>query len=250
MISIVQLTHNNRDQVVACLPSVAELAARPEVGEWIVLDNASTDGSLEELERIAGRCPKLRIIRSRRNLGCGGGRNVIWREARGELVLSMDSDVLVEDPAALGRMVADLARPGVAIVGEHGGWVRPDWSWTVEAPAGYVGPVAIVCGFAQLFRRELVDTWVQRPEYGPYWLDDSEFSLQAGAAGWVARYGLRHTWSGTNGKDEAVRRRAWAAFRRRWRLAGLAVHPDNIGQGAGRGAPPRAARGGRASAGQ
>lgn len=223
-VSVVQLTHNNLGQVRDCLPTVARLAARPEVLEWIVLDNASTDGTAEELEQMAGRWPRLRVIRSTENLGCGGGRNVIWREARGDAVLSMDSDVFVEDPPALVRMLADLARLGVAVVGEHGGWVRPDWSWTVEAPAGYVGPVPIVCGFAQLFRRELVDGWVQRPEYGPYWLDDSEFSLQAGAAGWIARYGMRHAWSKTNGRDERVRRDAWAAFRRRWRRAGLAVH--------------------------
>jgi len=223
-VSVVQLTHDNRGQVLDCLPSVAALAAAAEVIEWIVLDNASADGTADELEAMAARWPKLRVIRSQVNLGCGGGRNVLWREARGDLVLSMDSDVLVEDPAVLSRMAADLARPDVAIVGEHGGWVRPDWSWTVEAPAGYVGPVAIVCGFCQLFRRELVDQWVQRPEYGPYWLDDSEFSLQAGAAGWVARYGMRHAWSHTNGQNEAVRRRAWSAFRRRWRPAGLPVH--------------------------
>lgn len=222
--SIVQLTHNNRGQVVACLPTVAALAEAAGVLEWIVLDNASTDGTADELEAMAARWPMLRVIRSPANLGCGGGRNVAWREARGDLVLSLDSDVVVEDPDVLPRMAADIGRPGVAIVGEHGGWVRPDWRWTVEAPRDHVGPVAIVCGFCQLFRRELVDAWVQRPEYGPYWLDDSEFSLQAGAAGWIGRYGMRHAWSHTNGRDDKIRRRAWSAFRRRWRPAGLPVH--------------------------
>lgn len=225
-VSIVQLTHNNRGQVAKCLPTVQPLAARPEVGEWIVLDNASTDGTLRELAAIS--CPKLRIIRSTDNLGCGGGRNVLWREAAGDVVLSLDSDVFVDDAASLRRILADLERPGVAIVGEHGGWVRDDWSWTVEAPPGYVGSVPIVCGFCQAFRRELVDAWVQRPEYGPYWLDDSEFSLQAGAAGWIARYGMRHAWSHTNGKQEAVRRQAWSAFRARWRDAGLSVHKPRV----------------------
>lgn len=224
MISIVQLTHNNRGQVLDCLPTVARLAARPEVAEWIVLDNASTDGTADELEQMATRWPKLQIIRSSENLGCGGGRNVIWREARGRLVLSMDSDVYVEEPEALPRMLADLERHGVAIVGEHGGWIRQNWSWTVEATGDYVGPVPIVCGFCQLFRRQLVDAWVQRPEYGPYWLDDSEFSLQVGAAGWIARYGMRHAWSKTNSQGNRARRLAWSAFRARWRRSGLDVH--------------------------
>jgi glycosyltransferase involved in cell wall biosynthesis len=234
VISIVQLTHENRGQVRRCLPTIARLAARPEVVEWIVLDNASTDGTGDELERMARRWPKLRVIRSPENLGCGGGRNVIWREAVGELVLSLDSDVEALDPSALDLMVEDLARPGIGIVGEHGGWVRPDWSWTVEAPRAHVGPVAIVCGFAQLFCRREVDTWVQRPEYGPYWLDDSEFCMQllsTGLGGWVGQYGLRHSWSGTNGRVEAERLEAWQAFKSRWQPERPDVHPPAKGPG-------------------
>ena len=227
-VSIVQLTHNNLDQVRRCLPTIAAIAARPEVVEWIVLDNASTDGTGPELCRMMFRFPKLKVILSQENLGCGGGRNVVWRQAAGDLVLSMDSDVAAVEPDRLAGMICDLERPGVGLVGEHGGWVKRDWSWTEEAPAGYVGPVPIVCGFCQLFRRELVDAWVQRPEYGPYWLDDSEFSLQVQEAhdlsGWIARYGMVHQWSGTNGKDERVRRAAWDAFRTRWQAAGLSVH--------------------------
>lgn len=221
-VSIVQLTHNNADQVRRFMPTVAVLAERPEVGEWLVLDNGSNAETLAALDEL--RSPKLRIIRSAENLGCGGGRNELWRMACGDLVLSLDSDVDVTQPEAIGRMAADLARPGVRVVGEHGGWVRRGWSWTEEAGRDYAGPVPIVCGFAQLFRREEVDAWAHRPEYGPYWLDDSEFCLQLGAAGWIDRYGFGHAWSFTNGRDEAARRRAWNIFRRRWRPAGLAVH--------------------------
>lgn len=226
-VSVVQLTHDNRDQVRRFLPTVAALVGRREVREWIVLDNGSSDGTAEDLRALARNCPKLRVIWARANLGCGGGRNVAWREARGELVLSLDSDVEVTRPEALAEMVRDLARPGVGIVGEHGGWIRSDWGWTVEAPRGYVGRLPIVCGFCQLFRREFLTDWVQRAEYGPYWLDDSEFSLQVqerhGLQGWIGRYGLLHAWSRTNGRDNSARRAAWVAFRDRWRRSGLEV---------------------------
>jgi len=246
VISIVQLTYNNLAQVLRCLPTVARLAARPEVSEWLILDNGSTDGTAAELLAMAEEWPKLRLIMEPKNLGCGGGRNVVWRAARGDLVLSMDSDVTVTTPRRLPDMIRDLERPGVGIVGEHGGWVRPDWRWTVEAAADYVGPVPIVCGFCQLFPRRYVDGWIQRREYGPYWLDDTEFSFQVqqghGAAGWIGRYGMVHEWSATNGKDEAVRRAAWAAFRKRWRPAGLSVTPP------GSPAPPADSRSAAAAA--
>lgn len=226
-VSVIQLTYNNAGQARQFLPSVERLVDRPEVGEWIILDNGSTDGTLEELHRIRARCPKLRLIASKENLGCGGGRNVAWREAAAEFVLSLDSDVEVSRPDVLPQMLEDIRRPGIGIVGEHGGWIRRGWDWTVEAPSDYVGRVPIVCGFAQLFSRELVTDWVQRPEYGPYWLDDSEFSLQIqsrhGVVGWIGDYGLVHQWSHTNGRDERIRRAAWSAFRSRWRPAALDV---------------------------
>jgi glycosyltransferase involved in cell wall biosynthesis len=220
-VSIVCLTYNNRQQVRRCLPTVAALAERPEVCEWLILDNGSTDGTRDDVVSIAANSPKARAIYAGTNHGCGGGRSILWRQAGGGLVLSLDSDVTVTDPDCLPRMIADLERPGVGIVGEHGGRVRPDWSWTEEAARDHVGPVQIVCGFAQLFRREHLAAWQPRMEYGPYWLDDSEWCLQIVAAygltGWVGQYGLEHEWSHTNGRDERQRRAAWAAFRERWR---------------------------------
>lgn len=222
-VSIVQLTYNNRTQVARCLPTVAVMALRDEVKEWIVLDNASRDGTLDELERMRGICGKLRIIRATTNLGCCGGRNEAWREAKSEFLLSLDSDVYCEQLAVLPRMMADLKSRRAAVVGEHGGWVRRDWSWTESAPDRYVGAVPIVSGFCQLFRRELVDRWKPFNLTRPYWLEDSDFCLQAGGRGWIDRYGMRHTWSRTNGRDEAARLEAWEEFRGRWQGAGMRV---------------------------
>lgn len=226
-VSIVQLTYNNMDQVRRHLPTVAWMAARDEVAEWIVLDNASTDGTREQLAEFAKTWPKLRVICSDENLGCGGGRNVALRQAAGDLILSMDSDVDVTRPAALAEMAADLERPKVAVVGQHGGYVRRDWLWTQEAAADYVGPVPIVCGFAQLFRRSVLDIWKLPEGYPPYWLEDSDFCLQLqeglGQGGWVGNYGLVHKWSQTNA-NENTRQATWRMFRKRWRTAGLGVH--------------------------
>lgn len=220
-VSIVQLTCNNRVQVERCLPTVAVMSMRDEVKEWIVLDNASKDGTLAELERIRGFCGKMRIIRASTNLGCCGGRNEAWRDAKGEFILSLDSDVYCEQLAVIPTMIADLERRRVSVVGEHGAWVRKDWSWTESASDHYVGPVPLVSGFCQLFRRELVDRWKPFSLTRLYWLEDSDFCLQAGGNGWIDRYGMRHTWSVTNGRDEDARRQAWEEFRTRWQRSGM-----------------------------
>jgi glycosyltransferase involved in cell wall biosynthesis len=226
-VSIVQLTYNNLDQVRRYLTTVAWMAARDEVVEWIVFDNGSTDGTPQQLEEFAKTWPKLRVIASDRNLGCGGGRNVALRQAVGDVVLSMDSDVDVTRPSALAEMLADLERPGVAVVGQHGGHVKRDWTWTEEVPPDYVGLVPIVCGFAQLFRRSVLDVWVLPEGYPPYWLEDSDFCLQLqeglDQVGWVGNYGLVHQWSNTSA-NEADRKRTWKMFRKRWRASGLEVH--------------------------
>lgn len=227
-VSIVQLTYNNRDQVLQCLPTVAVLAQSKQVVEWIVLDNASTDGTGDELDAMAKRCRKMKVVRSDKNLGCCGGRNVIWRQAKGDFLLSMDSDVFVENPHVLPVMISDLERRQVAIVGEHGGWVRPNWTWTEQAPAGHIGYVPIVAGFCQLFRRELVEKWEPFSLTWLYWLEDSDFCLQAGASGWIDRYGMRHSWSQTNGRDDRVRLKAWAAFRNKWHRVRLPVHRPRV----------------------
>lgn len=253
MISIVQLTHNNRAQVRRFLPTVARLASRRDVGEWIVLDNASTDGTLDELAKI--RHKKLRVVASETNLGCGAGRQKLWPMATGDLILSLDSDVAVRNTNTIGQMVADLGRPRIGVVGEAGGWVRADWTWTELAPTRHFGEVPIVCGFCQLVRRDAVEVLMRQKIYAPYWLDDTEFCLglaARGLSGWINRYGFHHRWSHTNAGNNSNRLRIWAEFRERWERRGLGLKPADMTYVKGRpAARPAAAearrRGGRRS---
>ena len=55
--------------------------------ELICFNDASTDGSLAVLERLASSDPRIRVIDSRINVKQGGGRNRAIREARGEYVV-------------------------------------------------------------------------------------------------------------------------------------------------------------------
>ncbi|WP_128431698.1 glycosyltransferase family 2 protein [Streptomyces cyaneus] len=69
------------------------LAQGPAVGEVIAVDDCSTDGSAELLERLAAGEPRLKVIRRPTNSGgCGTPRNDGLNAATSPYVMFLDSD--------------------------------------------------------------------------------------------------------------------------------------------------------------
>lgn len=65
--------------------------------EVVIVDNGSTDGTAEVIERLAERSSlRIRPIRLDVNDGSSGGRNAGWRAARGEVIAFTDDDCLPE----------------------------------------------------------------------------------------------------------------------------------------------------------
>jgi len=75
--------------------------------EILVLDDGSTDGSLEALRALRATIPGLRVVSFRRNFGKSAALSVGFREARGRLVVTMDAD-LQDDSAEIGPLLAKL----------------------------------------------------------------------------------------------------------------------------------------------
>lgn len=85
--------------------------------EFLVIDDASTDGSLEALRRFAAEDSRIRVIAFERNLGLGAVLERGVREARAPLVARMDDDD-VSLPDRLARQVAYFrAHPETAVLG-------------------------------------------------------------------------------------------------------------------------------------
>jgi GT2 family glycosyltransferase len=84
------LNYNGRGFVNDAVRSLLEQDA-PGV-EVLVVDNASTDGSAEEIEAAFGE--RVRLLRSPRNLGFGGGNNLGIRQARGRHVVLLNNDAV------------------------------------------------------------------------------------------------------------------------------------------------------------
>jgi GT2 family glycosyltransferase len=117
-LSIIIVSYNTREMTLRCLRHLREtLAERPDFGgavETIVVDNASTDGTVRAIKEFD---PSVVIIANTENVGFGAANNAGMRVAGGELLLLLNSDAFPEAGAI--PILLDFLRkyPKVGIVG-------------------------------------------------------------------------------------------------------------------------------------
>jgi GT2 family glycosyltransferase len=91
LVSVVIVSWNARDYLSKCLESLtAEVCSYPM--EIIVVDNASTDGSPECVEK---NFPHVRLIRNSENLGFAKANNIGILAGKGQYFCLVNSDVVV-----------------------------------------------------------------------------------------------------------------------------------------------------------
>ena len=108
-VSVVILNFNGRNLLADCLNAV-----RAQHGcsfETILVDNGSTDGSVELVRRDY---PDVRLIEAGRNLGFAEGNNLGVAQARANLVVLLNNDTIVA-PGWLSALVESMAPPDVAV---------------------------------------------------------------------------------------------------------------------------------------
>lgn len=91
LVSVTLVTYNSGSFIKRCLESVLE-QKYPHI-EVIIVDNASSDGTVDILERFEDRC---RIVYNDRNLGFCDAQNQAIQLSSGEWVLTLNPDVLLE----------------------------------------------------------------------------------------------------------------------------------------------------------
>lgn len=91
-VSIIIPVLNSRQYFKECLDSVINQTL--ENIEIIIIDDASTDGSLELAETYANHDPRITIIQHKKTTGSGPARNDGMAIASGEYIAFMDSDDL------------------------------------------------------------------------------------------------------------------------------------------------------------
>jgi len=109
-ISAVVCNYNGANYLAACLDAIGALEDGPS--EVIVVDNASTDGSLE---LVRSRYPEVRIIETGFNAGPAYARNVGMRAASEPWVLAIDNDAIVA-PDLLNKLRAAAEADATAVI--------------------------------------------------------------------------------------------------------------------------------------
>ena len=94
-LSVIMPVYNERATVVGVIHAVLQ---QPQVAELIVVNDASSDGTREELERIKNSDSRLRVYHHDKNQGKGAALRTGIAHATADIVIIQDAD-LEYDPA-------------------------------------------------------------------------------------------------------------------------------------------------------
>jgi GT2 family glycosyltransferase len=130
-VSVIVVSFNTSDLLRQCLQSIlTECECLPDglTAEVLVVDNGSTDGSPEMVEReFTDRSAPVRLRRSEVNLGFAAANNLAMEAARGRYLVLLNSDAWLHPGAlrlAIQHMDGDstIGVGGARLVGPQGEW--------------------------------------------------------------------------------------------------------------------------------
>ncbi len=110
LVSIIIVTWNEKEKVIRCLNSVREITY-PSL-EIIVVDNNSTDGTKEEIEKRFG---EVVLVKNKVNLMAAGGRNTGINHVTGNFLFFLDCDNVVDKNAVteLVKIISQDMKNGI-----------------------------------------------------------------------------------------------------------------------------------------
>jgi GT2 family glycosyltransferase len=108
-ISIGILTHNRAPELRITINSLLE--AHYPKKEVIVVDNNSSDDTLQMLEQEFGQGAEIKVYRTEENIGIGA-RNLFLNNAQGKYVFQYDDDSQPENPETITEIVKFLETDG------------------------------------------------------------------------------------------------------------------------------------------
>ena len=243
LVHVLVINWNGLEHLEACYDSL--IAQTYENARFVLLDNGSTDDSVEFVRQRHGHDSRVRILQFQHNLGWSGANNQGMEaalEAGADYVFLLNNDTAlapdcVEKLVALGETCPELGAiaPKIRLFHEQqilnsvglecsiigACWDRglgrldgPEW----DAPV----PAAGVCGGAMFLRAGALEKAGTLPVDYEIYLDDLDLCLRIWDAGYEIQTcpeaDVRHKFSATMGSGEKLRRKYYLNNRNRWRL--------------------------------
>lgn len=113
--------------------------------EFVILDDASTDGSDELLREWSQRDSRIHLFKSERRQGLSGSSNAVVSKARAAIVARMDADDISHPERLMRQWNVIESRPDVVVVGTlfdgidaKGQLVRPRDRWRLVRRSQYI----------------------------------------------------------------------------------------------------------------
>lgn len=220
-VSIIIVNYNGKHFLDDCLTAL-QTQTYPRIRtEVILVDNGSSDGSIEHLRR---HYPWVRLLVAGKNLGFALGNNEGIRMAKGQLIAFLNNDTVVqsrwlealveaieEDPKIGGVTSKILFRNAPEMINSVGlnlyrdgrggdrGFRQPDLGQFDQAADVFAG-----CGASLMVRREMLDDIGLFDERFFMYCEDLDLAWRAHFRGWRFRYTphsvLYHVHCGSSGE--------------------------------------------------
>lgn len=217
LVSVIVVNWNGLDYLPGCLDSLA--AQSYAALEVVVVDNGSTDGSVEYLR--GRRTDRLQLLEQPENLGFAGGNNLGIRASKGAYVALLNNDAEADPQWVEALVAAAEADPTVGMCASRiYVWKRPgllDGAGLIVSGDGIgrargrleadgeryerEADVLLPSACAALYRRAMLDEIGLFDEDFFAYCEDTDLGLRARIAGWRCRYVpgaiARHRYSGS-----------------------------------------------------
>jgi len=120
MISVIIPTFNRCGMLAKVLPSYLD---SPEIGEVLVVNDGSSDGTAEVARRIAESDPRVTLFQHERNQGMTFARNTGIGHAQGNLILFSEDDLALA-PGSLTTLMVHMHESEADIIAGRRIWMR------------------------------------------------------------------------------------------------------------------------------
>jgi hypothetical protein len=196
-ISVIILNWNGKSDTLNCLASLEKVTTPHEV---IVVDNGSTDDSIEAIHKTF---PKVLLIETGENLGYAGGNNVgiqIALDRGADYLFILNNDTTVEPNILKAFLKRDLPLQGGTArlmkepkLLDHlgGNWNTKKGEFEMigarALASEWKNPIALdyVCGVALFVQAEVfLKVGLFEPRFFLFW-EESDFCLRAKRAGYI-----------------------------------------------------------------